>query len=719
MVKISKIILLFASLACISGSLFAQGGFNSVYSKDGTIVIAVGNSGNCFISYDGGANFGSYPVGAVNLNSVAHFGSNIVIAGNSGLIFNSTNNGNTWNNSANGAQNLNGITMADANTGWVVGNNGAIYKTTNGGVNWSSQTSPNANNLRSVKATSTTAAVACGDNGTVIYTTNGSTWTAYTTGATMNLLAVDQKGTTIIATGADGKAYKYNGSTWSPIDYKILVKSEIRGISMIDANNFYSCGGGGFVRKSTDGGTTFTIQKNPMIAPLSSIYFINGIMGWAVANTNNAIMRTTDGGASWNFQSAVTVTFNNWVLKQSSSSNIGNGFCLHPTNKNGIFCMMGNIVYRSLDKGETWVNIATCATGGACHTFFVSPLDTNIMMCSKGSSGGYVCRSTNYGATWTSVWGPGTLTSYGMPLQMDDNNPSVYYLAPDNHVFMKSTDNGLTFSDIGTYTFRSPCDIAVQFYNSSVIWVGDGTTSVGLGDFWKSTNGGVNWTMIQTAGSSEIPMIATTNLNVNVLYRTTWSSGGFWKSTDAGSTLFNTNGPSSNLWGADIAKDDPNSVVYGTYGSAGYLSTDDGSTFNNQNLVSSPGAGTLYYDKTLAFMQQGGGIYKMNITYTVTPPTGSHQISSEVPKQFGLVQNYPNPFNPSTQIQYNVSRQSFVTIRVYDMTGTEVASLVNSNQTAGKYSIDFNASNIASGVYFYTMFANGSKIDTKKMMLVK
>jgi hypothetical protein len=93
--------------------------------------------------------------------------------------------------------------------------------------------------------------------------------------------------------------------------------------------------------------------------------------------------------------------------------------------------------------------------------------------------------------------------------------------------------------------------------------------------------------------------------------------------------------------------------------------------------------------------------------------------SGEVPSQYSLSQNYPNPFNPSTQIQYNVSKQSFVTIRVYDMTGTEVASLVNSNQTAGKYSIDFNASNIASGVYFYTMFANGSKIDTKKMMLVK
>jgi len=493
----SKKLLLTLVIALLCASSIYSQGFNSVYSKDGISVFAVGNSGNVFRSYDGGVSYISTPVGAVNLNSVASFNSTIVIAANSGLIYYSTNDGVTWNNQTLGSQNFNSVSFADANVGWAVGDAGTIYKTVNGGLNWSVQVSPNSNNLRSVKATSTTNAAACGDNGTVIYTTNGTSWTAYAVGTTKNLLSIDQKGTTTICGGVDGFAVKYVGATVSYIDYNIVSKSEVRGISMIDANTYYSCGGGGFVKKSADAGATFTHQANPMIAPLSSIYFYDANKGWAVASTNNAVIRTTDGGNTWSFQTGVTMSFS-WSQKQSGSSNIGNGFALNPNNKNEIFCMMNNTLYRSLDKGETWTNISTCSIGGSCHTLFVSPTDTNLMLCSKGSSGGQVARTTNYGVTWTSVWGPGTLTSYGMPLQMDDNNPNVCYLAPDNAVVLRSTNFGLTWSSWGNHTFRSPCDVAVQFGNSSVLWVADGITGSGQGDFWKSVDTGKTWTMIHT-----------------------------------------------------------------------------------------------------------------------------------------------------------------------------------------------------------------------------
>ncbi|HEX2866970.1 MAG TPA: T9SS type A sorting domain-containing protein, partial [Ignavibacteriales bacterium] len=90
-----------------------------------------------------------------------------------------------------------------------------------------------------------------------------------------------------------------------------------------------------------------------------------------------------------------------------------------------------------------------------------------------------------------------------------------------------------------------------------------------------------------------------------------------------------------------------------------------------------------------------------------------------VPSEFTLTQNYPNPFNPSTTIRFTVPQMSNVTLKVYNIVGQEVATLVN-NQTmsAGKYQVDWNASRLASGVYLYSLEA-GSVHITKKMMLLK
>ncbi len=700
--------------------IYSQGtGFNSVYSKDGIGVIAVGNNGNVFRSYDGGLTYGSYPVGVVNLNSIVTFGSTIIIAGNSGLVFYSTNDGATWNNLVLGSQNFNCVSFADANNGWLVGDNGTIYKSVNGGLNWTSQTSGTSNNLHSVKAMSSTVATCCGDNGTCIYTTNGASWIPYSVPTTKNLLSIGINGGTTICTGADGFIVKYVSGTWTTIDYQIQSKSEVRSIAMINSTAFFTCGGGGFINFSNDAGSTFQYIKNPMIGKLSSIFFYNTNNGWACASTNNAIIRTTDGGVTWNFPTGVSVT-ENWVLKQSTSGNIGNGFCLHPqTNKNEIFICAGNHVYRSMDIGETWTQIATVSAGSQCHSFYVSALDTNTMLASMDSGGGRVLKSTNYGSTWTTTWGPGTLTSYGMPLENDRNNPNICFLSPDNALTLRSTDFGSTWNTWGTKVFRSPCDIDEMYGNSNIMWIADGVTGSGQGDFWKSTNNGVDWNYVQTTSGSEIPMIATTQLRPGLVYHTTWSSGGFWKSTDQGSTFIMTSGAGGNLWGADIAKDDPNSVVYGTYGNTGYLSTDDGNTFVTQSLVGSPGAGTLYYDKANAFMQQGSGVYKMNLNYTVPVVTGTHQISSQAPERFALAQNFPNPFNPSTRVNFDVSRTSSVSIKVYDILGNEVRTIVNGNMSAGRYTISFDASQLASGVYFYSLFSDGIKMDSKKMLLVK
>jgi hypothetical protein len=88
------------------------------------------------------------------------------------------------------------------------------------------------------------------------------------------------------------------------------------------------------------------------------------------------------------------------------------------------------------------------------------------------------------------------------------------------------------------------------------------------------------------------------------------------------------------------------------------------------------------------------------------------------PKEFKLEQNFPNPFNPSTTIQYQLPRDSRVTLKVYDILGSEVVTLVNEEQQPGYYEVQFNAANFASGMYVYRLQAN-EYVSVKKMLMIK
>jgi hypothetical protein len=85
---------------------------------------------------------------------------------------------------------------------------------------------------------------------------------------------------------------------------------------------------------------------------------------------------------------------------------------------------------------------------------------------------------------------------------------------------------------------------------------------------------------------------------------------------------------------------------------------------------------------------------------------------------FILEQNYPNPFNPSTILKYQIAQDELITLKVYDILGKEVATLVNEEQIQGSYEVSFNASSLSSGIYFYRL-TSGSYIKTKTMMLMK
>ncbi len=100
------------------------------------------------------------------------------------------------------------------------------------------------------------------------------------------------------------------------------------------------------------------------------------------------------------------------------------------------------------------------------------------------------------------------------------------------------------------------------------------------------------------------------------------------------------------------------------------------------------------------------------------PLIGGVNKPPQVLNNYTLEQNYPNPFNPVTTINYIIAAKDFVTIKVYDLLGKEIATLVNGEKSAGSYSVNFNASRLSSGVYFYRMQA-GSFLETKKLVLMK
>ncbi len=105
--------------------------------------------------------------------------------------------------------------------------------------------------------------------------------------------------------------------------------------------------------------------------------------------------------------------------------------------------------------------------------------------------------------------------------------------------------------------------------------------------------------------------------------------------------------------------------------------------------------------------------------YNISIATGIEDPQEKIiPEQFTLSQNYPDPFNPSTKIKYSVSQSSQVIIKVYDILGNEIETLVNEEKPVGNYELTWNAANLPSGVYIYQIKA-GSFIDTKKMILLK
>ncbi len=195
-------------------------------------------------------------------------------------------------------------------------------------------------------------------------------------------------------------------------------------------------------------------------------------------------------------------------------------------------------------------------------------------------------------------------------------------------------------------------------------------------------------------------------------------SGSVW--TQQGSKLFGTGAVGNAHQGYSVAiTSNGNSVIAGGSGDSSgagavWIFTRSGGVWSQsgQKLHGTGGVGGSNQGSSVAISSNGNtaivGGYSDNVVtgaswVFVNPSIGITTISTEIPEKFSLSQNYPNPFNPSTNIRYDLPKNGFVKLVVFDELGREIETLVNEKQTAGTYEATFNASKYSSGVYFYKL----------------
>ncbi len=137
---------------------------------------------------------------------------------------------------------------------------------------------------------------------------------------------------------------------------------------------------------------------------------------------------------------------------------------------------------------------------------------------------------------------------------------------------------------------------------------------------------------------------------------------------------------------------------------SGYTSTYDVKFDENKNLYTQS-----YYGWTVDKWRYNG---------TLPTITGVEEVGGTIPELYNLKQNYPNPFNPTTNIEFSLSKSGHVSLKVYDLLGKEIVTLVDENKAVGNFKVTFDARNVPSGTYFYTLKSREFS-QTKKMILVK
>jgi len=138
-------------------------------------------------------------------------------------------------------------------------------------------------------------------------------------------------------------------------------------------------------------------------------------------------------------------------------------------------------------------------------------------------------------------------------------------------------------------------------------------------------------------------------------------------------------------------------------------------SFNTSDI---PDSSTIILTTFYNTQHNGSSLYVDNLSFDAPVTSVNESICGDLPNSFALMQNYPNPFNSTTTINYSIYSTSFVTIKLYNVSGKEVSTLLKEKNTPGYYKIELNTNNLPSGIYYYQMLSDSFK-DTKKLILIK
>ncbi len=403
--------------------------------------------------------------------------------------------------------------------------------------------------------------------------------------------------------------------------------------------------------------------------PISAITFLDSLIGYAVtpytANDSAYIVKTTNGGDHWS------------VIYKGSTNIIGGFNNIQFIDLNtGFAC--GNLFWKTTNAGTNWFNVST--SGIFPQNMMVLNNDT-IWLVDREDLVGGVFRTTNGGTSWQQQYSGGF------------TNPDHIYFANRNFGFMsrnsgqlyRTTNSGVNWTQVSGGPFTD-----IYCADSLTGWK-SGVPGGGFG-FRKTTDGGLNWMDQALPQGGQIivsQIIRFSNINKDTI----WSVGG--------SVLL------------------PNNSFRGIL----YRTTNQGENWYYQIPDTSIHIGS--YDYCIFNNKITGWAYR-------TSPTGIHTTvggdttfteiknnTTAITENFILYQNYPNPFNPKTIINYELRKTDYVILKVTDINGREIKTLVSKKQNEGKYEVEFNGSELTSGIYFYSLFIDGEIIDTKKMILIR
>lgn len=278
------------------------------------------------------------------------------------------------------------------------------------------------------------------------------------------------------------------------------------------------------------------------------------------------------------------------------------------------------------------------------------------------------------------------------------------------------SNNSWVFEQLYTYTYEDKGNNItkqvlfsnqVDSWKSTFTYDADGHMLTELGETWQNSAWWNSYQRIYTYDS---------NGNLLSLYHNSWN-GTTWSNYLRWTYSYSNNGDkltelyegwnsANNNWThLDIylyAYDGNGNAIRGEH----YAWTNNAWYFGTNGI-------TLTYNKGSDYLGFNGSW--VDVRYTTTTNIETKQIT---PKLFTLFQNYPNPFNPTTIISFNIPSKSFVSLKVFDITGRETTTLMNQERLAGTYQIPFNASKLSSGIYFYRLSV-GSMTQVKKMLLIK